>query len=98
MATTLPKLSETEIASKMSALPGWQREGDTLTKEVVCDGFTAATAFVAKIAPLADGMDHHPDVLIHRFKRVKITLWTHSVGGLTQNDFDLAAQINTLPA
>jgi 4a-hydroxytetrahydrobiopterin dehydratase len=95
-ATNLPKLSEEEITTKLGALKGWQRKGDAITKEVVCAGFTAATAFVAKIAPLADGMDHHPDGLIHRCKRVKITLWTHSAGGLTENDFDLATKIDGL--
>ena len=97
MATSLPKLSEEEITRQLASRPGWQRADNTITKEFVCGGFTAAAAFVAKIAPLADGMDHHPDVLIHKYKRVKVTLWTHSVGGLTQNDFDLAAQIDTLP-
>ncbi len=96
MATNLPKLSEEEITRKLAGLKGWQREGNAITKEIVCGGFTPATAFVAKIAPLADGMDHHPDVLIHKYKRVKITLWTHSAGGLTQNDFDLAAKIDAL--
>jgi 4a-hydroxytetrahydrobiopterin dehydratase len=94
--TKLPLLSEAEIQARLPALPGWQREGATIVKEVVCQGFTAATEFVRRIAPLADAMDHHPDVLIHRFKRVKITLWTHSRGGLTQNDIDLAAKIDGL--
>ncbi len=67
-----------------------------LTRTVVLDNFTEAAIFISQIAPLADGMNHHPDVLLHRFKRVKIMLWTHSVDGLTQNDFDLARQIDRI--
>ena len=93
MATTL---SDAEIAQKLAELKGWQREGNAITKEFVRAGFTDATQFIAKIAPIADAMDHHPDVQIYRYKRVKIILTTHSAGGITQNDFDLAAKIDAL--
>ena len=103
MATTLTKLPDAEIAQKLSALKGWprsergwQREGNTIVKEFVLGGFTEATQFIAKIAPIADAMDHHPDVQLYRYKRVKIVLTTHSAGGITQNDFDLAARIDAL--
>ena len=90
------KLTETEIAQKLAALPGWQRDGDAITKEFVLTGFAEATQFIAKLAAPADAMDHHPDVQLYRYKRVKISLTTHSAGGLTQNDFDLAAKIDGL--
>ena len=96
MATTLSKLSDDQIAQKLAALKGWQREGDVITKEFVRSGFTDAAHFIAKIAPAADAMDHHPDLQLYRYKRVKIILTTHSAGGLTQNDFDLAAKIDAL--
>jgi 4a-hydroxytetrahydrobiopterin dehydratase len=96
MTTTLQRLSDAEIAQKLSALKGWQREGDAITKEFVCAGFTEATEFIAKIAAPANAMDHHPDVQLYRYKRVKILLTTHSASGLTQNDFDLAAKIDAL--
>jgi 4a-hydroxytetrahydrobiopterin dehydratase len=92
----MAKLTEAEIAQKLSALPGWQREGDAITKEFVRAGFTEATEFIAKLAAPANAMDHHPDVQLYRYKRVKILLTTHSAGGLTQNDFDLAAKIDAL--
>jgi 4a-hydroxytetrahydrobiopterin dehydratase len=96
MATTLPKLNEAEIAERVAQLPGWQREGEAITKEFVFGGFTEATQFIAKLAAPANAMDHHPDVQLYRYKRVKINLTTHSRGGLTQNDFDLAAKIDAL--
>ncbi len=96
MATALQKLSDGEIAQKLSALKGWQREGNTITKEFVLGGFTEATQFVAKLAEPANAMDHHPDVHLYRYKRVKISLTTHSAGRLTQNDFTLAGTIDSL--
>jgi 4a-hydroxytetrahydrobiopterin dehydratase len=96
MATTLPKLSDAEIARKLAGVNGWQREGDAITKEFILAGFTEATQFIAQLAAPANAMDHHPDVQLYRYKRVKILLTTHSAGGLTQNDFDLAAKIDTL--
>ena len=96
MATTLPKLGEPKIAEKLATLTGWQREGNAIAKEFILGGFTEATQFIGKLAAPADAMDHHPDVQLYRYKRVKITLTTHSAGGITQNDFDLAAQIEGL--
>src|SRR5437879_5883046 len=90
------KLSEAEITQRLAALTGWQRDGDAITKEFVLAGFAEAAQFIGRIAPLADEMDHHPDVQLYRYKRVKIILTTHSAGGITQNDFDLAAKIDAL--
>jgi 4a-hydroxytetrahydrobiopterin dehydratase len=92
----MAKLTDAEIAQKLSTLNGWQREGDAITKEFVLGGFTEATQFIAKLAAPANAMDHHPDVQLYRYKRVKVSLTTHSAGGLTQNDFDLAAKIDAL--
>ena len=96
MATTLPKLTEVEIAARLAELPGWQRVGEAISREFVLGGFTEATQFIAKLAAPANAMDHHPDVQLYRYKRVKIVLMTHSRGGLTQNDFDLAAKIDAI--
>ncbi|MGD0650364.1 MAG: 4a-hydroxytetrahydrobiopterin dehydratase [Verrucomicrobiia bacterium] len=103
MAAAPSKLSDAEIAQRLSALKGWPRsergwqcEGNAIMKESVLGGFTEATQFIARIAPIADAMDHHPDVQLHRYKRVKIILTTHSATGITHNDFDLAAKIDPL--
>lgn len=97
MPTSQPKLTDEEIAARLAALNnGWLRDGDKLVKEFEFANFTEAAAFIGRIAGPADEMDHHPDVLLHRYRRVKIMLWTHRCGGLTQNDFDLAARIDAV--
>jgi 4a-hydroxytetrahydrobiopterin dehydratase len=98
MTKPLSKLSDAEIQQKLSGLKGWGCEGDAITKEFVLTGFTEATQFIAKLAPPANAMDHHPDVQLYKYKRVKIILTTHSKGGITQNDFDLAGKIDALAA
>lgn len=90
------RLSDAEIEKKLQGLTGWRRDGDAITKEFVLPGFTEATEFIARLAPPANAMDHHPDVQLYKYKRVKVSLTTHSAGGLTQNDFDLAGKIDAL--
>jgi 4a-hydroxytetrahydrobiopterin dehydratase len=96
MAGPLMKMSDAEIATHLATLPGWRRDGDAITKEFVCGGFAEATRFIARLAPVADALDHHPDVQLYRYQRVKISLTTHSAGGLTAKDFTLAAEIDRL--
>jgi 4a-hydroxytetrahydrobiopterin dehydratase len=96
MGTPLQRLSDTEIAQKLAALKNWRRDGDAIAKEFVLGSFTEATQFIAKLAEPANAIDHHPDVQLYRYKRVKIILTTHDAGGITQNDFDLAAKIDAL--
>jgi 4a-hydroxytetrahydrobiopterin dehydratase len=75
----------------VSVPEGW-REGDAaLTREFSFDGFREAIAFVARVADLAEAEDHHPDIDI-RFKRVTLRWSTHSSGGVTERDRELAAR------
>src|SRR5882762_2920624 len=92
----LKKLSEQKIKRGLAKLNGWKRERNVLSKEFTLSSFTGAAKFIAKIAPIANRMDHHPDLQLHRYKRVKIMLTTHDAGGITRKDFDLAAKIDTL--
>ena len=97
MATAPVRLSEAEIARRPAVLkPGWQREGEAVSREFVLGGFAEAAQFIAKITPITDAMDHHRDGQFYRFQRVKIILTTHSAGGVTQNDSDRAAKIDRL--
>ena len=98
MASAPKKLSAATVKKKLARLVGWRRQGKAIVKEFVLSGFTGAARFISKIAPIANKMDHHPDVKLYRYKRVKIILTTHSAGGITQNDFDLAAKIDSLPS
>ena len=90
------KLSKKQIEGQLAKLTGWKRKGDAITKEFVLTSFTGAARFITRIAPIANKMDHHPDLELYRYKRVKIILTTHDVGGLTRKDFILAAKIDAL--
>ena len=74
----------------------WKEENNQLTKEFEFSNFTEAIEFVSKIHPLAEKANHHPDILIHSYKKVKIMLVTHDQGKITQYDHDLAAAIDSL--
>jgi 4a-hydroxytetrahydrobiopterin dehydratase len=86
------KLSDLEIQRALGTLPGWTRRGDVLTKTFQFDKFAGGIAFVGRVAKIADGMDHHPDIDI-RYTKVTMALSTHDAGGITQADLDLAARI-----
>ena len=86
-------LDDTEIRRGLDDLEGWTREGDAIRKTYTLDSFPEAIAFVHRIAELAERANHHPDIDI-RFDRVGCSLSTHSEGGLTRRDFDLARQLD----
>lgn len=89
----MKRLDEAGIAERLGRLDGWSRDGDTIRREYRFDGFPAAIAFVQVVAQHAESMDHHPDIDI-RFDKVALALSTHSAGGLTSRDFDLAERID----
>jgi len=86
-------LSSNQIKTGLASLPGWTMTPQGLQKTFSQPNFRAAVAFVDWVAELAEAADHHPDVLIHRYRRVTLTIMTHSVNGVTRNDLDLAARI-----
>lgn len=88
-------LTEDEVRNRLSDLPGWTREGDAIGRTYAFDSFPAAISFVERVAGLAEEADHHPDIDI-RFDRVKLALSTHSEGGITHKDIDLAARIDRM--
>jgi 4a-hydroxytetrahydrobiopterin dehydratase len=75
----------------------WQRDGETLVRELKFDDFAQAMAYVNRVADLAEEVNHHPDILVHGWNHVRLTLTTHSAGRLTDNDFDMARRIDELP-
>jgi 4a-hydroxytetrahydrobiopterin dehydratase len=90
-------LPDAEIEERLAALhPGWRRDGDQIVRDLECDDFVSAIALVNRIAAAAESADHHPDILIHGYRHLRITLSTHAAGGLTGRDFALAATIDTL--
>jgi 4a-hydroxytetrahydrobiopterin dehydratase len=88
-------LTDSEIESRLSQLPGWERSGGSIVRSFDRGDFVGAVRFVDSLVPAAEEMGHHPDVEIS-WSRVTLTLSTHSEGGLTANDFELAAKIDAL--
>jgi 4a-hydroxytetrahydrobiopterin dehydratase len=77
---------------------GWTEAGDALVRESEHEDFAAALAFVNRVGELAEAANHHPDILLHGWNKVRLTLTTHDAGGLTDKDRDLARQIDAAAA
>jgi 4a-hydroxytetrahydrobiopterin dehydratase len=88
-------LSDSEIEERLAGLDGWSREGDAITKTFENGDFVGSVKFVDKLVEPAEEMGHHPDLEIS-WDKVKVTITTHSQGGLTENDFELAKKIDAL--
>ena len=91
----MARLSDAEIDERLTS-SHWRREGDSIVRDIERDGFNAAMALANAVAEAANAANHHPDILVHGYKHVRITLSTHSAGGLTENDFALAGMIDGL--
>jgi len=88
-------LTEDEITGRLPGVPGWTWQGDSIVTTVTQSDFREALLFVGAVGFLAERANHHPDILIE-WNKVTLTLSTHSAGGLTAADFDLAERINAL--
>ena len=88
-------LSETEIAHELPSVPTWAREGSAIACKRVFRDFSDAMNYVNRVAVMAEIADHHPDIDI-RWNTIRLSLTTHSKGGLTEKDFALARQIDAL--
>ena len=88
-------LSDVEIEEKLAGLAGWERKGEAIEKSFKHDDFVAGVRFVDSIVAPAEEMNHHPDLAIS-WDTVTVTISTHSEGGLTANDFELAAKVDSL--
>jgi 4a-hydroxytetrahydrobiopterin dehydratase len=88
-------LSDSEVEAKLADLPGWERAGDAIGKEFDRGDFVGSVEFVSRLVEPAEAMNHHPDLEIS-WAAVKVTISTHSEGGLTAADFELAAKIDAL--
>lgn len=94
----VPRLDKPEAERLLSQLSGWSLAEDArkITKRFLFDDFVQAMRFVNAMAALAEAEGHHPDFFV-RYSVVDVTLWTHAISGLSENDFILAAKIDQLP-
>ena len=88
-------LSDDEIAERLSATE-WERDGNAIGRDFKFADFAQALAFVNRVGEVAEELNHHPDILLHGWNRVRLTVTTHSEGGLTENDFQLATRVDAL--
>ena len=91
----MTRLADDEIERRLAG-SSWSREGEEIVRERKLDDFAAAMVFANRVAELAEAANHHPDILIHGWNKVRLTLSTHSEGGITQADFALADRIDEL--
>ena len=88
-------LTDEQVSAGLATLDGWERDGDAITKTYRAGSYTEAVAFVVQMAFAAEKANHHPDIA-WSWVNVTVSLSTHDAGGLTQNDLDLAAAIESL--
>ena len=91
----MPVLEDRVVAAKMKSIPRWKLEEGELVRRLEFDNFVEAMHFVNRVAELAEGAGHHPDIDI-RYNKVRLALVSHDAGGLTERDFDLASAIDSL--
>ena len=95
----VPKLTPAEADAQLAKLPGWTivHNGERIRREWVVKNFMAAVRFFNCVADVSEAEGHHPDLHLVGYRNVAIEIWTHSIGGLSENDFILAAKIDELP-
>jgi 4a-hydroxytetrahydrobiopterin dehydratase len=95
----VPKYSLADAQAQLKKLSGWRltHEGERIRKDWVLKHFMAAMDFFGRVAEVAEEDGHHPDLHLEGYRNVWIELYTHAIGGLSENDFILAAKIDELP-
>ena len=91
----MARLNDEEIEQRLADRDGWERSGDAIVKQFDNGDFKGSVEFVNRLTPEAEEMNHHPDLEIS-WDTVKVTITTHSEGGLTAGDFELAGKIDGL--
>ncbi|HET8724854.1 MAG TPA: 4a-hydroxytetrahydrobiopterin dehydratase [Anaeromyxobacteraceae bacterium] len=92
----VPRVTGPALDALLASVEGWQLAGDRIRKHLRFRDFRAAMAFLNAMADLAEEEGHHPDFSVH-YSTVDVEIWTHAAGGLTENDFILAAKIDRIP-
>ena len=91
----MARLSDQEIEERLADREGWEHSGDAIVKQFENGDFKGSVDFVNRLTPEAEEMNHHPDLEIS-WKTVTVSISTHSEGGLTEGDFELARRIDAL--
>ncbi|MCX7624841.1 MAG: 4a-hydroxytetrahydrobiopterin dehydratase [Candidatus Sumerlaeaceae bacterium] len=94
----IERLTDEKISACLEKVSCWRRQGETIIRDVTCRSFRDALSLVNEIGQQAEQADHHPDILLHSWNKVRVILSTHSAGGLTAKDFELACSIEPVIA
>lgn len=89
----MSKLNQDQINDNLPKISGWSFENESVTKQFQFKDFIEALSFVNAVGMESEKMDHHPDILMFAWNKVKITISTHDAGGVTEKDFSLAQKI-----
>jgi 4a-hydroxytetrahydrobiopterin dehydratase len=90
------KLSEQTILEKLKALNGWEFKNNSIEKSFKTSSFPATMGFVTAVGGIAQKLNHHPDYILMKFREVEISFSTHSAGGVTEKDIEIAEEINKI--
>lgn len=95
----IPRLSSEEARQYLEKVPGWQmtEDGERIRREWRVKNFMAGIQFFERVAEIAEEQGHHPDLHLESYRNVRIEIYTHAIGGLSENDFILAAKIDAVP-
>lgn len=95
----VPRYERSQAEEQLTKLDGWELDdkAERIRKHWTVRNFLAGMAFFQKVADLAEEEQHHPDLHLEGYRKVTIEIWTHAIGGLSENDFILAAKIDRLP-
>jgi 4a-hydroxytetrahydrobiopterin dehydratase len=88
-------LSDQEIESRLEG-GDWRRDGDEIVRDWKFKDFAEAITFVNRVAEAAEEANHHPDILVHGWNKVRLSLTNHAAGGLTEADFEMASKFDAL--
>lgn len=92
----MDKLSESQVSSALKDLEGWSHENDSIKKVFKTQNYPSTMGFVTAIGAFCQKRNHHPDYVLMKFKEIEVSFSTHSAGGVTQNDLDIAADLEQI--
>jgi len=93
----MEKLTEEQIQSALKELPGWSYENGSIKKTFKTQNYPSTMGFVAAIGGFCQKRNHHPDYVIMKYKEIEVSFSTHSAGGITQNDIEIAKDLEKIP-
>lgn len=92
----MEKLSERQIAEALKTLPGWSYDAGSIKKTFKTENYPSTMGFVAAVGGFCQKRNHHPDYVLMKYKEVEVSFSTHSAGGITQNDIDIAGDLERI--